>query len=57
MTAPTYLENIKAEALTDHILMRMGYKKGLTKLSAGDIRTIDDNIKKPGRSAVCRARI
>jgi hypothetical protein len=52
MTNPTYLENIQAEASRDHILIRMGYKKGLTKLSAEDEKEIDDNIKKA--RAMCR---
>jgi hypothetical protein len=41
-----YLENIQAEAAMDHILMRMGYKKGITKMSPQDKARIGDEIKK-----------
>jgi len=46
MNKPTYLENIQAEAPHEHILMRMGYKKGLTKLSAKEVEDLNAGIKK-----------
>jgi hypothetical protein len=47
-----YLENIQAEAPLDHILMRMGYKKGLTKIAPAEQAKIDVDIKKT--RALCR---
>lgn len=54
MNKPIYLEDIKAEAPRSNILIRMGYRKGITKLSAEDEKGVDEGIKK-GR-ALCRLK-
>jgi len=41
-----YLENIQAEAPDGNILIRMGHKKGITKMSPQDKARIGDEIKK-----------
>ncbi len=41
-----YLENIQTEAPKDHILIRMGYKKGLTQIAPAEEAKIDAEIKK-----------
>lgn len=46
MNKPTYLENIQAKASRDTILIRMGYRKGITKLTAEDEKKIADGINK-----------
>ncbi|MBN2754708.1 MAG: methionine synthase [Candidatus Goldbacteria bacterium] len=36
----TYLNNINARAVDEHILFRMGYKKGITELTAEELKNI-----------------
>jgi hypothetical protein len=52
MNKPIYLENIQAESPRDHILIRMGYRKGITQLSTEDAIKIDEEIKKA--RSLCR---
>jgi hypothetical protein len=40
-----YLENIQTEAPADHILMRMGHKKGITKMTPQDEARVNNEIK------------
>lgn len=40
-----YFENVPAVPIKDRILSRLGYRKGVTELKAGDLQLIDECIK------------
>ncbi|PKL92740.1 MAG: methionine synthase [Candidatus Goldiibacteriota bacterium HGW-Goldbacteria-1] len=41
----TYLDNINARAVDEHILFRMGYKKGITELGGEELIKITETIE------------
>lgn len=45
----TYLDNINARAAEEHILFRMGYKKGITELGGEELIRITDSIEEGRR--------
>ncbi len=49
-----YFENISAKPPVDHILYRMGYKKGLTSLSHDEMNRINEGIAKAKRLCVLK---
>ncbi len=51
MTQPIYIEAVPAAAKKENILFRMGYKRGITRLSAEDEAKLDIDIKKA--AALC----
>ena len=57
-----YLNSISTQAPKEHILIRMGYRKGITKLTQEEEAKIDDGIKKAGslitlRGAYCTFKL
>jgi len=49
-----YFENINTQAVNEHILYRMGYKKGITTISNDDLAKLNEGIAEARRLCVLK---